>query len=225
MTLHIYTDASMGTGLTAGLGWAYQTKDEEGATATTVSGTLADLPDYLRRSAAYAELLAVRKALSEANRGRYATLRGAVVHMDSRDALRYLRDDDAVNGMPCASNREKARKAAFDDLSRWLRRLARDKGITFKWVKGHGASVLNDAADRAAVLLRRNHEFGLSPAHSQNMLAVLRAEVDVALLDRRKTVTHRGDVVNIQHHRLAGEPLCPACALHLKHVESEARTG
>lgn len=220
MTLRIYTDASMGNSPTVGLGWAFVAPDG----GVHVQGTIRDVPPSCRVSA-YAELLAMRKALSEVNRKHVTlSLSGGILYTDSREALHLLQY--GTGKMPRTTSRERDREQEVQNLTMWLRRLASAKNITFRWVKGHSSDLLNDAADRAAVLYRRNHEFRLGVTHTEKMLSVLRAEVTESLKDaRRGAVTHRGDIVNIQHHRAIGEPLCGPCKMALRQLTSEARAG
>jgi ribonuclease HI len=167
-SLVIGVDASIAaSGSVAGLGWVVATVDGDvlscGQDTLTVSR---------RGDITFGELAAIRCGLDAARtRGFPNPDHGTVtVLSDSRSALstlRKVRNGESVAGVPNDSIREAEAV------------LAKTGGypVVFEWVKGHRGHRLNEAADRLAVMARRNEEFNVTRAIAHRMFADLRSEL------------------------------------------------
>ncbi|XBH22947.1 RNase H family protein [Jonesiaceae bacterium BS-20] len=101
-----------------------------------------------------AELVAILAAV-KAHRGAQCTL---IVRSDSQYAIRLAQE--AVQGHIAAPTR------AGRSLQRSLMYMGDRPEVRFEWVKGHSGDVMNDTADRLAVMQRRNDEAGISGAEN-----------------------------------------------------------
>lgn len=171
-SLVVSTDASIANGgLVAGLGWVIAAED---GTVLSCGQKTADVPrcgDILT-----GELLAIRWAL-QALISRHpvpAECQGTVmVQSDSKAALRLLRIV-AAGRQPSAFTTDQIKLA-----KRILEETAH-MPVGFRWVKGHRGDEGNEAADRLAVLARRNREFGVATDVGTRMFRDLRDELVAA---------------------------------------------
>lgn len=167
-SLVVAVDASIASnGDTAGLGWVVAMTD--GTILACGRGTLNVAQ---RGDIALAELAAMRRGLAAAGtQGIPAPGQGTVtVLSDSRVALstiRKVRTGAPAAGVPLASIKEAERVLAE----------ASSHPVSFEWVKGHRGHRLNDAADRLALMARRNAEFGVARKTSDQMFEALRDEL------------------------------------------------
>ncbi|QGJ88096.1 RNAse [Arthrobacter phage Edmundo] len=209
MITDIYTDASIATkGHTAGHGWVIV--HDIPRYHVTVGFSHKDHLKGLFNSVVYAELKAMEKGIKAA----VATkddMFGAILWSDSEDAL----------GMVESPVYHPDLQKAYSPVLNYIRREARANRLKLSWVKGHGDDPYNDAADRLAVLARRNREYGLPRDHSHTMAARVAQE----LIDWHTRSTHQGNPDNIALHRAMKEPLCRACrrALHSMQAEMAGR--
>lgn len=162
----ISTDASIANGgLVAGLGWVVA--DEHG-TVLSCGQKTADVSrcgDILT-----GELLAIRWGIQSLISRHPVPVEGqgtVVVQSDSKAALRLLRIVGAGR-QPSAftTDQIKLAKKILDECGHMP--------VTFRWVKGHQGNEANEAADRLAVLARRNREFGVTTEVGTRMFRDLR---------------------------------------------------
>lgn len=207
--MEIYTDGSLGRSPVAGLGWLLVTEDgpQTGFTHQQVARDRVTIQQV--------ELLAMKAAIKAAlNTGR--DLKHAAIYSDSLDALELIRAE--LRGtFPTAlrtSNRE---------LIRWLALEVRINDLHLRHVRGHNGTPGNDAADRLAVMARRNREYGLTRNHGHAMAANIAADYTSALTRASGGAgKHWASPAAISLHRASGEPLCEACARELQALEREA---
>lgn len=166
-SLVIAADASMAAnGSVAGLGWVIATAD--GDILSCGQDTLAV---SRRGDITLGELAAIRTGLQAARKRFPATGHGTVrVLSDSRvalSALRKVRCGESTAGVPSECIKEAGS----------ILNLVADHPVVFEWVKGHRGHRLNEAADRLAMMARRNAEFGVSRPIASRMFASLKAEL------------------------------------------------
>jgi ribonuclease HI len=162
----ISTDASIANGgLVAGLGWVVAVED---GTVLSVGQKTADVSrcgDILT-----GELLAIRWGLHSLISHHPIPVRGqgtVVIQSDSRAALRLLRTVAADrHPAACTTNQIKLAKRIIDECEHMP--------VQFRWVKGHQGNEANEAADRLAVLARRNREFNVTTEVGTRMFRDLR---------------------------------------------------
>ncbi|ATW59900.1 RNase [Arthrobacter phage Waltz] len=206
MITDIYTDASFGVKSgSAGHGWVIV--HDVPRYHVTVGFSHKDKLRGLFRSALYAELKAMEKAIRAA-KDTGDDLHGAILWSDCEEALNML---DAPTWHADLQKH-------YSPVLAYIRREIRAFRMTTKWVKGHADDVYNDAADRLAVLARRNREYGLTRDHSHTMAARVAEE----LVEWATRATHQGNPDNIALHRASGEPLCRACRRELQSLTLEA---
>ncbi len=166
-SLVVAVDASIAAnGSVAGLGWVVATGDD------VLSCGQGTLTVTRRGDITLGELAAIRRGLQAARHKRFpAAGHGTVtVLSDSRIALsvlRKVRGGESTHGVPPESIREAEAILA----------LAADHPVVFEWVKGHRGHRLNEAADRLAVMARRNEEFKVTHTIADRMFKDLRAEL------------------------------------------------
>ncbi|MET4144172.1 ribonuclease H family protein [Arthrobacter sp. UYCo732] len=165
----ISTDASIATtGQVAGLGWIVA--DEDGA-VLSVGQRTADVSrcgDILT-----GELLAIRWSLQSLISRHPVPVQGqgtVTVQSDSRAALRLLNTLGAGRyPSACTTDQIKLAKRILDEIG--------TMPVQFRWVKGHQGNEGNEAADRLAVLARRNREFGVTTEVGTRMFRDLRDQL------------------------------------------------
>jgi ribonuclease HI len=205
MITDIYTDGSLGAGTTAGIGYVLVFAKPRNS---VMVGFDHRLLTKVFRAAVYAELCAIKAALVAAANtveGKY----GARLWTDSEEAIRFIERPDHRADI----------QAHYRPLLNAIRREIRAAGIDLRWIKGHANDPFNDAADRLAVMARRNREFGLTRSHGHTMAAVIAD----GLQRVESTATHQGGPDNIRLHRAMGEDLCTACERALSELMAEAR--
>lgn len=168
----VSTDASIANGgQVAGLGWIIATED---GTVLSVGQRTADVNrcgDILS-----GELLAIRWGLQSVISRHPVPAPGqgtVVVQSDSRAALRLLKTLGAGrNPAGCTTDQVKLAKRILEETG--------TMPVQFRWVKGHQGHEANEAADRLAVLARRNREFGVTTEVGTRMFRDLRDELVAA---------------------------------------------
>lgn len=208
--MEIYTDGSLGKGTNAGLGWVFVTEDGPmvGFTHHRVGTAQANIQ--------HVELQAIKAAIKNAlHTG--LPMDYAALYTDSLDAIELIRAELLGHGR----GRPRESAAANRELTRWIAREVRISHLHLRHVRGHNGSPGNEAADRLAVMARRNREYGLDRAHGHGMAAAIAAQYTSALKLRADN-NHWASPAAIRTHRAAGEPLCAACAYELQALEREA---
>ena len=168
----ISTDASIAnSGLVAGLGWVVA--DEHG-TVLSCGQKTADVSrcgDILT-----GELLAIRWGVQSLISRHPVPVEGqgtVVIQSDSKAALRLLRIVGAGRRPGSfTTDQIKLAKRILDECAHMP--------VEFRWVKGHHGHEANEAADRLAVLARRNREFGVTSEVGTRMFRDLRDELVAA---------------------------------------------
>lgn len=205
----IYTDGSLGTTSTAGLGWVLVTPEGPLVGFTHIKVGIA------HATIQHVELQAIKAAIKAAvSTG--LPMEHAAVYTDSRDALALIREEVDGHGR----GRPRTGTAALRELTRWIAREARIFDLHLRHVRAHAGDPGNEAADRLAVMARRNREYGLDRNHGHGMAAAIAAEYTSTLTPRAEN--HWASPDAIRTHRAAGEPLCAACAYELQALEREA---
>ncbi len=210
--MEIYADGSLGRTNVAGLGWVLITPD----------GPLVGFT-HLQVSPAYAtiqhvELQALKAAIKNAlSTGEDFT--HAAVYTDSLDAIEMVRAEIRGHG----PGRPRTQTVQYREVIRWLALEIKINSLHLRHVRGHNGTPGNDAADRLAVMARRNREYGLDRNHGHGMAASIAADYSSSL--KRTTLRdgkHWASPAAISLHRASGEPLCAACAHELQALEREA---
>lgn len=171
-SLVVSTDASIANGgMVAGLGWVVAAEDGTVLSCGQKTADVARCGDILT-----GELLAIRWALQSliSRHPVPAESQGTVlVQSDSKAALRLLRILGA-DRRPSSftTDQIKLAKRILDESSHMP--------VVFRWVKGHRGDEGNEAADRLAVLARRNREFGVTTEVGTRMFRDLRDELVAA---------------------------------------------
>jgi ribonuclease HI len=165
----ISTDASIATGgLVAGLGWVVAAEDGAVLSVGQKSVDVSRCGDILT-----GELLAIRWGLQSLISRHPIPVHGqgtVVVQSDSRAALRLLRIVGADrHPAACTTDQIKIAKRILEECEHMP--------IQFRWVKGHQGNEANEAADRLAVLARRNREFGVTTEVGTRMFRDLRDQL------------------------------------------------
>lgn len=207
--MEIYTDGSLGTKRTAGLGWMMVTDAEPipGFAHTTVGTRFT--------TSRYVELEAIKAAIKDALRTGH-DLHHAVIYTDSLDAVRLITAERDGHGRGRPRNDD----VPYRELTRWIALEMRINHLHIRHVRGHNGTPGNEAADRLALMARRNREYGLDRSHGRTMAETITAAYTSALTPRAGH--HWGTPDNIRLHHAAGEPLCGACAHELQALEREA---
>jgi ribonuclease HI len=165
-SLVVSTDASIANGgMVAGLGWVVAAEDGTVLSCGQKTADVTRCGDILT-----GELLAIRWALQSliSRHPVPAESQGTVlVQSDSKAALRLLRILGA-DSRPSAftTDQIKLAKRIIDESSHMP--------VEFRWVKGHRGDEGNEAADRLAVLARRNREFSVTTEVGTRMFRDLR---------------------------------------------------
>lgn len=207
--MEIYTDGSLGRSDVAGLGWVFVTEGGPvmGFTHLKISPAFATIQ--------YVELQALKAAIKNAlSTG--MDMKHAAVYTDSLDAIEMIRAEIRGHGR----GRPTTQRLQYADLIRWLATEVGINNLHLRHVRGHNGTPGNDAADRLAVMARRNREYGLDRNHGHGMAASIAADYTSALT--RVTEKHWASPAAISLHRASGEPLCAACAHELQALEREA---
>lgn len=165
----ISTDASIANGgMVAGLGWIVAAED---GTVLSVGQKTADVSrcgDILT-----GELLAIRWGIQSLISRHPVPVEGqgtVVIQSDSKAALRLLRIIGAGrHPAACTTDQIKLARRILDECDHMP--------VTFRWVKGHQGHEANEAADRLAVLARRNREFGVTTEVGTRMFRDLRDQL------------------------------------------------
>ncbi len=207
--MEIYADGSLGRSSTAGLGWVLITED-----GPTTGFTHLQVRSE-RVTIQHVELQALKAAIKNAL-ATGADMTHAAVYTDSLDAIELIRAE--LRGtFPTAT------RTANRDLIRWLALEVRINNLHLRHVRGHNGTPGNDAADRLAVMARRNREYGLTRNHGHAMAANIAADYTTALTRTSGGAgKHWASPAAISLHRASGEPLCGACAHELQALEREA---
>lgn len=209
--MEIYADGSLGRTDTAGLGWLLVTPGAPmaGFTHLKVSPAQATIQ--------YVELSAIKAAIKQAlDTG--LRLEHAVIYTDSLDAINLVNAELRI----ITHGHKQGRPAGglVRDVARWVAREVSILKLHLRHVRGHNGTPGNEAADRLAVMARRNREYGLDRTHGHGMAAGIAADYSSALT--RASETHWASPDAIRTHRAFGEPLCAACAAELQTLEREA---
>lgn len=210
--LEMYADGSLGNRRIAGLGWVLVTED------APLVGFQGLKVGTAHANSQHVELAAIKAAIKSAIDSRM-NFDHAVIYSDSQSALDLIAK--AVDGY--GRGRPSHTEALHRELTRWISVEARIAKLHFRHVKGHNGAPGNEAADRLAVLARRNKEFGLDRHHGNSMASVIAADFTAQLRPRALTAeTHWPSPASISTHRAMGEPLCSACKFELRTLEREA---
>jgi ribonuclease HI len=209
--MEIFADGSLGRSTTAGLGWLLITPEGP------VPGFTHHQVGAAQASIQYVELRALKAALQHALSTGHRMDRAAV-YTDSLDAIRLVQAELRIlthghkPGRPVGG--------ALRDLARWVAREVKIADLHLRHVRGHNGTPGNEAADRLALMARRNREYGLGRDHGHTMAAGIAADYTSALT--RVEEKHWASPDAIRTHRAYGEPLCAACAQELQTLEREA---
>lgn len=129
------------------------------------SGPVMGLKATQHGSVLEAELRSIHLGLLAARTRFAGTMDGrcpVTVQSDSQMVLRFLADpSSAPKALPAACRSEVA----------CIRAVTANAQLSYEWVKGHGDNMLNNAADRLAVLARRAKEAGLTNTERNHLLA------------------------------------------------------
>lgn len=152
--LVLTTDASMRSrGEVSGSGWVLDYRSGCGETMPDPITGMGIEPAHRSHGIAWAELAAIRRGV-RAVLDRHPVLADGVgrltIRTDSRVAIAKLRS--ALRGQ--AQGRE------WDELCQQILRCLVSCQMSLEWVRGHNGDPANEAADRLAMLARRNREFG-----------------------------------------------------------------
>lgn len=165
----ISTDASIANGgQVAGLGWIVAAEDGTYLSIGQKTVEVGRCGDILS-----GELLAIRWGLQSLISRHPIPVQGqgtVVIQSDSRAALRLLKTLGA----------QRHPAGCTVDQVRLAKRILEEIGgipVQFRWVKGHQGHEANEAADRLAVLARRNREFGVTDEVGTRMFRDLRDEL------------------------------------------------
>jgi ribonuclease HI len=172
--LVIATDASINSnGIIAGLGWVVS----DGAGTVLACGKhtrTVTLPGDILLG----EMSAIRRAVRDVKNHRFqGRLEGGLTILsDSRPALGLIKKvrgnirGTAAHHSGAHLQEAKAVLAEIGSLP-----------AVFQWVRGHSGHRMNEAADRLAVMARRNLEFGISEATKTRMLEDFHQEMQAAM--------------------------------------------
>lgn len=204
----IYADGSLGSGSTGGLGWVLVTPD----------GPLMGF-GHVKLGAAmatsnYVELEALKAAL-QAALSTGLIMEHAALYTDSTAAIDLIKveQDGYGRGRPAQNQ--------YRTICKWIAREIRINNLHLRHVKGHAGDPGNEAADRLAVMARRNREYKLDRNHGHGMASVIAADFRAALTPAGPP-NHWASPAAIALHRANGEPLCTKCVHELNALEREA---
>lgn len=163
------TDASIASGgLVAGLGWVIAFEDGAVLSVGQKTADVSRCGDILT-----GELLAIRCGLQALTSQHPVPAHGQgtlLIQTDSRAALRLLAAVGAGR-YPAALSIDQIK------LAKQILEESSHLPVQFRWIKGHHGHGANEAADRLAVLARRNREFGVTDEIGSRMFRDLRDEL------------------------------------------------
>lgn len=168
-SLVVSTDASIASGgQVAGLGWVISSADGAVLSCGQKTSDVNRNGDILT-----GELLAIRCGIQSVISRHPVPAHGqgtVLIQSDSRAALHLLQTLGAGrHPAACSTDQIKLARKILDETGHIP--------VVFRWVKGHQGNEANEAADRLAMLARRNREFGVEAAVGTRMFRDLRDDL------------------------------------------------